>query len=414
MKIRDWGLLLTLLLCPVMQLNAQFWTENFENGCSSGCAATAYTGANGAWSVVNTGTNGPDANIWYVSCAENGQATGICGAGCGSDESLHMGSSIYGDLGAAYLAGGMGTTPETNKRANSPIINCTGRSNITLSFVYIENGENTIDNASLYISYNGGGAWSLLTDMAKTPLCVGGQGRWQTISQMLPAAANNNANVRLGFLWTNNNNTGTDPSFAVDDITLTVPLPVEMIAFNGYYDEDRDEYNLSWQTASESNSSHFVVEQSPDGIYWDTAGVVAAAGNSNGLIDYNLKVDDLFDGGGYFRILQYDLNGAYEMYGPLYISPPDKNPRIMAVNWIDGEAEIIVSSPFDLIGRINSTDMAGYQISSEERAIPKGTSVFKLSGSSMTPGMYMFEIESPPGSGTPYGFKSAPYKAVCL
>lgn len=60
-------------------------------------------------------------------------------------------------------------------------------------------------------------------DLAKTAVCAG-QGTWTNHAIALPASANNNANVRIGFRWVNNNDgTGADPSFAVDDVQITIP-----------------------------------------------------------------------------------------------------------------------------------------------------------------------------------------------
>ncbi len=219
------------VLLLTFQLSAQtFWTEAFQNGCGANCFANAYVGPNGAWTTTNTGPNGSDPNIFYVSGAECGNIPPACGTACGgADPSLHVGSnpSVIGDGGAAYLAGGLGFWfPETNVRAESPVINCTGQTNITLSFGYIEFGQGLIDNATLW--YFNGVAWAQLIDLAKTACCGGPcngslQGQWTTYTQVLPASANNNPNVRIGFNWTNNDdNVGTDPSFAVDDITLSV------------------------------------------------------------------------------------------------------------------------------------------------------------------------------------------------
>ena len=226
MIFRYKNLFLAVLFCITCSVaNAQiFWTETFTNGCATGC--TTFTGVNGAWINAAIGANGVNANTWFFSCAENGNAAGQCGTGCGNDASLHVGSIAGGgicailcpggDCGAAYNACG-GTT--TNKRAESPTINCAGKSNISVAFNFIENGEGSFDNATLW--YYDGAAWSLLIDMNKTTLC-GGQGLWTAQSIALPPSADNNANVKIGFNWINNaNNAGTDPSFAVDDITLS-------------------------------------------------------------------------------------------------------------------------------------------------------------------------------------------------
>lgn len=209
-------LLLSLLLTGIVSRSQVFWTENFNNGCTSLCLT--YAGPNGAWTFANTGTNATGANAWYISCAENGMPPGSCGAGCGGSGTLHIGAtspSILADLGASYNA-----TKETNVRAESPTINCTGRTSISLAFNYIEDGEGTLDNATVW--YYDGSSWSQIDDPAKTAaICPNGQGLWTAYSISLPASANNNANVKIGFNWTNNTTGGTDPSFAVDSIAIS-------------------------------------------------------------------------------------------------------------------------------------------------------------------------------------------------
>ncbi len=225
-------------------LNAQtiFWIENFNNGCSSLC--TSYTGPNGAWTFTSTGPGSAcggatTPNIFYISCAENGNAPGSCGSGCGNNATLHVGNDpnspsagVFcptGDCGAAYDAGGycdiLGTPPSviTDINAASPTIDCSGRTTITLTFNYIERGQGSNDNAT--VMYYDGSIWSTLADMAKTPTnCGGGQGRWTAYSVALPASADNNPNVAVAFHWVNDDDgTGNDPSFAVDSVRLTVP-----------------------------------------------------------------------------------------------------------------------------------------------------------------------------------------------
>lgn len=222
--------LLTLLIfsCTFILGNAQtvLWTETFSNACASDCDAASYIGPNGAWTQTLTGVNGADANVFYVSGQECGNAAGACGTVCGAtDPSLHIGSnaSVLMDQGAAYLNGGFGFFfPETDRRIESPTINMTGNSNLTLTFNYIENGDGTNDNATVW--YFNGATWTLLQDLAKTPLTCMPQGTWTSVSIALPASANNNASIKIGFRWVNNDDgVGTDPSFAVDDIQITTP-----------------------------------------------------------------------------------------------------------------------------------------------------------------------------------------------
>ncbi|HAA01119.1 MAG TPA: PKD domain-containing protein [Flavobacteriales bacterium] len=203
----------------------QFYQEEFDGtvcAAGSGCDPSLV-----GWSVTNTGTNGANANRFFISCQENGNNAGQCGSGCGSDQSLHIGNVstslaafIFcptGDCGAAY--DDSSPAEATDKRAESPVISCVGQSNITCTFVYMENGEGSNDDASFW--YFNGATWAQLDPIAKSPLTCAPQGTWTNYSVTLPASANNNPNVRIGFRWVNNGNgNASDPSFAVDDIRL--------------------------------------------------------------------------------------------------------------------------------------------------------------------------------------------------
>ncbi len=227
------------LICLfLIALNAKsqvqiIWSEDFNNGCTVNCNANSYVGPNGAWVVADVTPPGNVANEWFVSCAENGEAVGACGAGCGSNATLHIANvpcnlclvCPNGDCGAAYNAGPTigGENPTSDKRAYSPLINTTGYSNINLSFKYIERGRNTTDDAMVEYSIDGGLTWTLLYNTAKTVNCGSGQGTWTAYTDTLPASCNNNASLMIGFHWKNNSDgLGTDPSFAVDDVILSV------------------------------------------------------------------------------------------------------------------------------------------------------------------------------------------------
>ncbi len=229
--------ILILFSCLILMIGVKsqtvIWTEDFQNNCASACLASGYAGTNGAWTITNIGANDPEANEWFVSGAECGNAAGACGSACAStDPSLHVGNvavavlGLPADNGAAYNAGGLCGSffcVLTDKRAESPTINLTGQTNITLNFNYIENGDGALDDASLW--YFDGTTWALLDPLAKPSLgACAPQGLWTAFSIPLPASANNNANVKIGFRWVNNDDgVGNDPSFAVDDITLTIP-----------------------------------------------------------------------------------------------------------------------------------------------------------------------------------------------
>jgi HYR domain len=231
-------LLLLALMLPVFA-QAQFvtfWTEDFGFGCNTGTYADGYFSiGTGVWTVTETGFNADTDNNWFISAAENGMDIGECGEACGNDPTLHLsadGSLLGTDLGAAYFEGLDGFCDlfgcgGTDKRVESPIINCSGMANIVIDFLYIEGGT-LIDNATLW--YFDGTTWSELADMPKTVTCPNGQGEWSSFSIDLPFSSNNNTQVKIGFRWVNNDDgTAMDPSFAVDKIHLNGDFATDVV-----------------------------------------------------------------------------------------------------------------------------------------------------------------------------------------
>jgi len=334
-----------------------FWTENFEaNPCTSGCDPSTV-----AWSTTNTGTNSGTANAWYSSCAENGNAATTCGSGCGSDESLHMGSTSLGDIGAAYDA-----SQTTNKRVESPTINCSGKATIAVNFNYIMFGELGIDRASL--RYYDGASWALVTNLAQTNCCGGAcngsrQGIWTAFSGALPVSADNNANVKIGFNWTNDGSSGLDPSFAVDDISVTylTTLPVELLYFNA--EKKGDGIKLSWLTASEINNDFFTVERSRDGINFVPLATIKGAGTSNVPIDYLFLDENPVGGVLYYRLRQTDFDGE-ESYSEIK-SVNISNQGYINIDYTAVNSEVIYvycSSSSDKPLSLTFYDMTGRKV----------------------------------------------------
>jgi type IX secretion system substrate protein len=111
--------------------------------------------------------------------------------------------------------------------------------------------------------------------------------------------------------------TGTLPNIQVDAATDYTPggapLPLNLIAFQAAKSGDRDAH-LTWTTANEENTSHFVVERSFDKQNWEAVGSVGAAGNSVDIRNYELTDLDVNNGRAtrvraYYRLKMVDLDG---------------------------------------------------------------------------------------------------------
>jgi PKD repeat protein len=218
MNVSTLPLLFAILVCT-LNGNGQtiIWSDDFENPAN--------------WTLnQSTGLNEVDANSWFISDAEGGMASGSCGAAGNGNKTMHIGcqGTWCAGTGAIYNAGdgGLGFIyATTNKRSvYNANISTVGYSNVSISFDWIGIGQPGQDAASVVYSVDGGVNWTVLQSITGGSNCPNGQGLWQSLSISLPANCQNISTLRIGFQWTNNNDgTGTDPSFAVNNVRLQVP-----------------------------------------------------------------------------------------------------------------------------------------------------------------------------------------------
>ncbi|MBS1646300.1 MAG: gliding motility-associated C-terminal domain-containing protein [Bacteroidetes bacterium] len=240
-----YALFLLYLCTHALQAQTVFWAETFSVGTScpgnQGTLANGFVSSNGTWATSATGVNNAFANTWYVSQTEAGQTPTSCGQRCIdnnptlTNRTLHIGNvpgspnaaafCPTGDCGARYDFGVGTNKVTTHLRAESPAISCLAKSGITLQFDYITR---RYPGDSLTVWYFDGALWSTLMVPAATPTCAGAiagdtSGTWTTQAAItLPASANNNAQVKIGFEWANNDDgKGGNPSVAIDNIKLS-------------------------------------------------------------------------------------------------------------------------------------------------------------------------------------------------
>jgi hypothetical protein len=85
-------------------------------------------------------------------------------------------------------------------------------------------------------------------------------------------------------------------------------LPVSLISFTAT--ASGGETVLDWSTAQETNSDHFTIQRSADGVSWDNLQQVAAAGTSNSALDYTAYDLSPLSGNSLYRLMMTDKDGG--------------------------------------------------------------------------------------------------------
>lgn len=147
-------------------------------------------------------------------------------------------------------------------------------------------------------------------------------GVYSGVSQ-LPASAVTAATYRLGYtndrFWLFNSSTKTWNAYCLWTLQCSILLPVALVEWSAACTGRG--VDLTWATASERNSSHFIVERSADAYTWEAVGEVGAAGHSQQVIEYAWRDDDaLFAPERYYRLRQVDRDGSEELFHTLGVS----------------------------------------------------------------------------------------------
>ncbi|MFK7807200.1 MAG: proprotein convertase P-domain-containing protein, partial [Saprospiraceae bacterium] len=103
---------------------------------------------------------------------------------------------------------------------------------------------------------------------------------------------------------------GTEGTYCIAAFSELVPLPVELISFEGQALEK--ENILTWTTASEENTEWHIIERSIDGKNnWTEIGRTRAAGTSAAIQKYEL-MDQSPVANAYYRVKSLDFDARFE------------------------------------------------------------------------------------------------------
>lgn len=225
---------------------------------------------------------------------------------------------------------------------------------------------NTVFSVKL-IAKVGSGAWSGTLSLQSSPNGT----TWTTQGADITSIGNNNAsvtpsrnlpaNTRFVRVFYTTKDSGSN--VGVDDVSLVGgTLPVTLLSFTAK--ADNNSARLDWATATEQNSSHFLIQRSVDGgRSFATIGQVAGQGDSNGRVDYTFVDDKPASGTNYYRLHQFDYDGANEYFGPVSVTFSGKEAEAVRV-WpslvaqeltiaTSGDSEAALQlSIYDLNGRL--------------------------------------------------------------
>lgn len=176
--------------------------------------------------------------------------------------------------------------------------------------------------------------------------------------------------------------------------SLVNPLPVTLTAFSVSCGQKNTEMDIRWATASEQNSSHFIVEKSRDLATWSTVSQVQAAGNSNQVINYASTDINASNGVFYYRLKQVDLNGEFEIYGPISVSCQNENNSMNVYpNPSQGNFTVEISwSKETTQAQLQIVDLTGKVLKEMDVNLNNGTTQIEFNEVNLQMGTYLIRV----------------------
>ncbi|MEI6021830.1 MAG: T9SS type A sorting domain-containing protein, partial [Bacteroidota bacterium] len=169
------------------------------------------------------------------------------------------------------------------------------------------------------------------------------------------------------------------------------PLPIKLINFDAL--TQLNKVKLIWQTATEKNNRHFIIEKSQNAIDYTVLGCVKGAGNSSVIQRYELTDFNPIYGINYYRLKQIDFDGT-STFAPIVaiqLKEPGKfivypNPMNTAQNLV-----IELSQSQNQKVQIKIQDFAG-KILYDDEFINTDTEVFSIINLNLEKGLYQISV----------------------
>lgn len=189
------------------------------------------------------------------------------------------------------------------------------------------------------------------------------------------------------------------PYMGADENT-SFPLPVTLLNITAK--RIKNNVQVDWRTASETNTSRFEVEVSGDAKNFGLTGTVKARGNSSSTSSYNFKHAQAFEntsnkGTLYYRLKMIDQNGSYKYSLVVSVSKEQSliSERDVQVypNPFTSELAVKVSSSAKAEATAQLFDIQGRLISSNQYQVSEGENILMIHSTDEIPnGVYFLKI----------------------
>ena len=172
------------------------------------------------------------------------------------------------------------------------------------------------------------------------------------------------------------------------------PLPISLGSFYGFANGDFNA--IKWKTLSEENTKEFIIERSSDNKNYHKIAKSDAAGNSNSIIEYEIK-DDSPLMSSYYRLRTIDNDGSFSLSNTIIVNRDEASGLEITQLFPNPSAGL-----FTVLFRTNLsdeynvvvTDMVGVTLFSEQVSASNGENEISIDVRDLPSGSYLLMVSN--------------------
>ena len=182
--------------------------------------------------------------------------------------------------------------------------------------------------------------------------------------------------------------------YYIDDVVVQpyLALPLTLLAFNGNATPAGN--LLQWTTTKEIHTSHFEIQRSADGIFFETIGTVNAKGAEVENVDYTFLDDQPLSQQNLYQLKMVDEDGSFQFSEIVNITTLVNDQFEVYPNPVNGM--LTIHGDWDANATFQIIDMAG-NIIYNKHTTSATNSVLQVDFSNYAPGIYIVQLISTHG-----------------
>jgi PQQ-dependent dehydrogenase (s-GDH family) len=176
-----------------------------------------------------------------------------------------------------------------------------------------------------------------------------------------------------------------------------ITLPVRLLYFRGILQDNAAQ--LEWSTSAETNSDHFVIERSLDGVSYTDIGTVKSTGNSSVNNVYNYSdINAVTQQGNiiYYRLRMVDIDGSAKYSNVVSIALSEKVEKISVIpNPVQGVSKVYITVINGGTANWKVVDNSGVVVLQNNLQLKPGANSLSLDMTRLAAGIYYLNVSGP-------------------